>query len=202
MEEKVIVTIGREFGSGGRLIGRLLAKDLGINYYDKELLTETAKESGYAEEFLEEYDEKTKNLFFSYFLPGEYATDLPLNNKVFLAQFDTMKKLAQNHSAVFIGRCADYILKDFPECVNVFVHAKPEVRIKQIAQQLNLSEDDAKDKIEETDKRRKDYYEYYTGNRWDDLDNYHLCIDSGAISIDGAAELIRSYIEIRQKIKH
>ena len=90
MNGKIVVTIGREFGSGGRLIVKLLAEDLGINFYDKELLAETAKQSGYAEKFLEEYDEKAKNLFFSYFLPGEYATDLPLNNKVFLAQFDTM----------------------------------------------------------------------------------------------------------------
>lgn len=200
MNNKIVVTIGREFGSGGRLIGKLLAEDLGINFYDKELLAETAKESGYAEKFLEEYDEKAKNLFFSYFLPGEYATDLPLNNKVFLAQFDTMKNLVKDNSAVFIGRCADYVLKDMPERLSVFVHANQEVRIRQISEQLHLSKKEAKRMLEETDKHRKDYYEYYTGNRWDDLDNYDLCIDSDKMTIDGAVALIRSCIEIKHKI--
>ena len=199
MAEKIIVTIGRKFGSGGSVIGKLLAEDLGINYYDKELLTATARESGLHEDILKEFDEKNKSLFFGYYFSGEYSVDLSLNNKVFLAQFETMKKLAQLESAVFVGRCSDYVLRDHADALNVFVHAQPAYRAIQIMREENMSKGDAEVLIENTDASRADYYKYYTSKEWDDLDNYDLTIDTETLSIDGAVELIKKAIELKQK---
>lgn len=181
------------------MIGRLLAEDLGINYYDKLLLTETARESGLHENILKKFDEKYKNLFFNYYFSGEYTVDLSLNDKVFLAQFDTMKNLAEQDSAIFIGRCSDYVLRDHPETLNVFIHARVAFRVEQIIRENNLSKQEAEKMIEDTDKNRREYYKYYTSSEWDDLDNYDLTIDTETVGLDGAVELIKKAIDLKQK---
>lgn len=144
-----IYTIGREFGSGGREVGEKLAAKLGIKLYDKELLQQAAKDSGFCEEIFENHDEKPTNSFLyslvmdTYSVSGYSAApflDMPLNHKVFLAQFETIKKIAEKESCVIVGRCADYALSDNPDCINIFIHADLDVRIKNVSRNLNISE--------------------------------------------------------------
>ena len=151
-----IYTIGREFGSGGREVGEKLAAKLGIKLYDKELLQQAAKDSGFCEEIFENHDEKPTNSFLyslvmdTYSVSGYSAApflDMPLNHKVFLAQFETIKKIAEKESCVIVGRCADYALSDNPDCINVFIHADLDVRIKNVSRNLNITENKARDII-------------------------------------------------------
>lgn len=205
-EKKLIVTIGREFGSGGREIGQKLADKLGIEFYDKKLLQMAAKESGFCEEIFERQDEKPTNSFLyslvmdSYSL-NRYSTapflDMPLNQKVFLAQFETIKKLAAKGSCVIVGRCADYALADSPHCISVFLHADLEFRMKRIAEELDVTENKAGDLIMKKDKQRASYYNYYTSKKWGDARTYDLTLDSGKIGIDGCVTLLEEYIKLR-----
>lgn len=158
-----IYTIGREFGSGGREVGEKLAAKLGIKLYDKELLQQAAKDSGFCEEIFENHDEKPTNSFLyslvmdTYSVSGYSAApflDMPLNHKVFLAQFETIKKIAEKESCVIVGRCADYALSDNPDCINIFIHADLDVRIKNVSRNLNITENKARDIINKTDKQR------------------------------------------------
>ena len=170
-----IYTIGREFGSGGREVGEKLAAKLGIKLYDKELLQQAAKDSGFCEEIFENHDEKPTNSFLyslvmdTYSVSGYSAApflDMPLNHKVFLAQFETIKKIAEKESCVIVGRCADYALSDNPDCINIFIHADLDVRIKNVSRNLNITENKARDIINKTDKQRASYYNYYTSKKW------------------------------------
>ena len=172
-----IYTIGREFGSGGREVGEKLAAMLGIKLYDKELLQQAAKDSGFCEEIFENHDEKPTNSFLyslvmdTYSVSGYSAApflDMPLNHKVFLAQFETIKKIAEKESCVIVGRCADYALSDNPDCINIFIHADLDVRIKNVSRNLNITENKARDIINKTDKQRASYYNYYTSKKWGD----------------------------------
>lgn len=200
-----IYTIGREFGSGGRDVGAQLAKRLGIKLYDKELLQKAAKESGFCEEIFENHDERPTNSFLyslvmdTYSLNG-YTTapflDMPLNHKVFLAQFDTIKKIAENESCVIVGRCADYALADNPDCINVFIHADLEKRIKVVSKRGNTTESKAKDLILKQDKQRASYYNYYTSKKWGESSGYDLTLDSGKLGIDGCVDMILKFREI------
>lgn len=200
-----IYTIGREFGSGGKEIGEKLAQRLGIQLYDRELLQHAAKESGFCEEIFENHDEKPTNSFLyslvmDTYSVGGYTTspflDMPLNHKVFLAQFESIKKIAATESCVIVGRCADYALSENPDCINIFIHADLETRIKRVSQRMNLTENKAKDIIQKKDKQRASYYNYYTSKRWGDSGSYHMTLDSGKLGIDGCVELILKYREI------
>ncbi len=200
-----IYTIGREFGSGGKEIGEKLAQRLGIQLYDRELLQHAAKESGFCEEIFENHDEKPTNSFLyslvmDTYSVGGYTTspflDMPLNHKVFLAQFETIKKIAAAESCVIVGRCADYALSENPDCINIFIHADLETRIKRVSQRMNLTENKAKDIIQKKDKQRASYYNYYTSKRWGDSGSYHMTLDSGKLGVDGCVELILKYREI------
>ena len=201
-----IITIGRQYGSGGRLIGKRLAEELDIPYYDREILTLSAQESGIGEELFQEYDEKpTRSFLFSLVagMPGRggagaYYMDMPLNHKIFLAQFDTIKRIASQGPCVIVGRCADYVLSDNKNAVNVFVKASMEVKKQRVIAYYGIDKDKAEDVIIKTDKRRASYYNYYANTRWGDLDNYHLVIDSGALGIDGSAAIIREFINGRE----
>ncbi|MDE7436232.1 MAG: cytidylate kinase-like family protein [Lachnospiraceae bacterium] len=205
-QNKLVVTIGREFGSGGREIGQKLADKLGIEFYDKKLLQMAAKESGFCEEIFERQDEKPTNSFLyslvmdSYSL-NRYSTapflDMPLNQKVFLAQFETIKKLATKDSCVIVGRCADYALADKANCISVFLHADLEFRMKRIAQELDVTENKAGDLIMKKDKQRASYYNYYTSKKWGDARTYDLTLDSGKLGIDGCVTLLEEYIKLR-----
>ena len=149
-----IYTIGREFGSGGKDVAKMLSDRLGVKMYDKELLQHAAKESGFCEEIFENHDEKPTNSFLYSLVMDTYSMnsyssapflDMPLNHKVFLAQFDTIKKIASNETCVILGRCADYALSDNPDCINIFVHADLDKRIKLVSKRGNLTENKARE---------------------------------------------------------
>ena len=205
-----VYTIGREFGSMGLLVGQKLAERLGIKYYDKELLQQAAKESGFCEEIFENHDEKPSNSFLyslvmDTYSAGNYAAapflDMPLNHKVFLAQFDTIKNIAEKESCVIVGRCADYALANNPDVINVFVRADLEDRIKIISKRLDLTENKAKDMILKNDKQRASYYNYYTSKKWGDTSSYDLTINTSKISVDNAVDLIldfRKYMDAKK----
>ena len=200
-----IYTIGREFGSGGREVGEKLAAKLGIKLYDKELLQQAAKDSGFCEEIFENHDEKPTNSFLyslvmdTYSVSGYSAApflDMPLNHKVFLAQFETIKKIAEKESCVIVGRCADYALSDNPDCINIFIHADLDVRIKNVSKNLNITENKARDIINKTDKQRASYYNYYTSKKWGDSKSYNLSLDAGKLGTDNCVEMILKFREL------
>lgn len=206
-----IYTIGREFGSGGKQVGEKLAERLGIKIYDKELLQQAAKDSGFCEEIFENHDEKPTNSFLyslvmdTYSVSGYSAApflDMPLNHKVFLAQFETIKKIAENESCVIVGRCADYALAENPDCINVFIHADMDVRIRNIAKKLNVTDNKARDIINKTDKQRASYYNYYTSKKWGDSKSYNLSLDAGKLGIDNCVEMILKYRELMDTMKN
>ena len=199
-----IYTIGREFGSAGYEVGRLLAERLGVKLYDKELLAQAAKDSGFCEEIFENHDERPTNSFLyslvmDTYSGGNYSSapflDMPLNHKVFLAQFDTIKKIAERESCVIVGRCADYALASNPDCLNVFVHADLEDRIKAVSKRNDVTENKAKDLIQKKDKQRASYYNYYSNHQWGDGRYYDLCINTGKISPEHAVQVILKCLE-------
>ena len=205
-----IYTIGREFGSGGKKVGEKLAAKLGIKLYDKELLQQAAKDSGFCEEIFENHDEKPTNSFLyslvmdTYSVSGYSAApflDMPLNHKVFLAQFETIKKIAERESCVIVGRCADYALSDNPDCINVFIHAEMDKRIKNVSKNLNITENKARDIINKTDKQRASYYNYYTSKKWGDSKSYNLSLDAGKLGTDNCVEMILKYRELLDAMK-
>lgn len=205
-----IYTIGREFGSGGREVGEKLAAKLGIKLYDKELLQQAAKDSGFCEEIFENHDEKPTNSFLyslvmdTYSVSGYSAApflDMPLNHKVFLAQFETIKKISEKESCVIVGRCADYALSDNPDCINVFIHADLDVRIKNVSRNLNITENKARDIINKTDKQRASYYNYYTSKKWGDSKSYNLSLDAGKLGTDNCVEMILKFRELMDAMK-
>ena len=205
-----IYTIGREFGSGGREVGEKLAAKLGIKLYDKELLQQAAKDSGFCEEIFENHDEKPTNSFLyslvmdTYSVSGYSAApflDMSLNHKVFLAQFETIKKIAEKESCVIVGRCADYALSDNPDCINIFIHADLDVRIKNVSRNLNITENKARDIINKTDKQRASYYNYYTSKKWGDSKSYNLSLDAGKLGTDNCVEMILKFRELMDAMK-
>lgn len=203
-----VITIGREFGSGGMDVARKLSERLNVKYYDKELLAMAAKESGLCEEIFENHDEKPTSSFLYSLVMDTYSVsgyasapflDMPLNHKVFLAQFDTIKKLAEKESCIIVGRCADYALADHPNCISVFIHADKEFRINHVMETFQLTQDKAKDMIQKTDKKRASYYNYYSSKKWGDSRSYNLSLDSSQLGIDGCVEMILKYMEEKQK---
>ena len=205
-----IYTIGREFGSGGRDVGEKLAERLGVKLYDKELLQRAAKDSGFCEEIFENHDERPTNSFLYSLVMDTYSMngyntapflDMPLNHKVFLAQFETIKKIAEKESCVIVGRCADYALSDNPDCINVFIHADLDVRIKNVSRNLNITENKARDIINKTDKQRASYYNYYTSKKWGDSKSYNLSLDAGKLGTDNCVEMILKFRELMDAMK-
>ena len=202
-----IITISRQHGSAGLQIGRELAKELDIPCYDKELLERAAKDSGLCKEIFEANEKKPTSSFlyslvmdtYSYGYSSGVLSDMPLNQKVFLAQFDTIKQLAKEGPCVFIGRCADYALEDNPNCLSVFVHADLKKRIRRVAAINSISDAKAKDIIQKMDKSRASYYNYYTCKKWGDMESYHVCLDSGIFGIDGTVNLLKLMIEQREQ---
>ena len=201
-----IITIGREFGSAGREIGYKIADDFGIKLYDKEMLNRAAKESGICEELFEAHDEKPTNSFLYSLVMDTYSlgyssgsyTDMPINHKVFLAQFDAIKKIASEGPCILVGRCADYALEEFDNVLTVFIHAKMEARIRRIARIYNLTDAKAKEMIQKTDKQRSSYYNYYTNKKWSDAESYDICLDSSVLGIEGTAESIKQLVAIKE----
>ncbi len=205
MSTKTIITIERQYGSGGHLIGQKLAKDLGIPFYDEELIKVAAKESGICEEIFESFDEKPTTSFLYSLVMDPYSLgynsnsfDLPLNHKVFLAAFDTIKDIAAKGPCVFVGRCADYALEDFDNCLSVYIHAPFEDRIKRIEDVYEIPSDKSKEALIKTDKQRSSYYNYYSSNKWGDAKSYDLCLDSSYLGIDGSVDLIKQVIKMKE----
>ena len=207
MNNNLVITIGRQFGSGGRQIGKLLSEKLSIPYYDKEILAVAAKDSGICEELLEHHDEKpTRSLLFSLVTGaqmhnslGSTYMDMPLNHKIFLAQFDAIRRVASEGPCVIVGRCADYVLRDKPNAVKLFVRADMRQRMERAVAVHNVDIDKAEDYVRKMDKQRASYYNYYATNTWGDINNYDLCLDTGKLGIEGSVELILEYLALREK---
>lgn len=204
MKTTSIITIGRQYGSGGREIGEKLAKNLEIPFYDKELLDRAANDSGLCKELFENHDEKPTNSFLYSLVMDTYSfgyssaafTDMPINHKVFLAQFEAIKKLAGEGPCVMVGRCADYALSEFDNCFSIFIHSDMESRIRRIARKYQMKDNKARDAILKTDKSRSSYYNYYTNKRWGDASSYHLSLDSGKMGVDKTVSCIIEALKI------
>ena len=208
MKTNTIITIGREFGSAGREIGYKVAEAFDIKLYDKEMLARAAKESGICEEIFETHDEKPTNSFlyslvmdtYSMGYSGNTYTDMPINHKVFLAQFDAIKKIADEGPCILVGRGADYALESYKNVVSVFIHADMNARIRRIARIYDLTDAKAKDMIIKTDKKRSSYYNYYTNKKWSDAESYELCLTSSELGIEGTAKAIIEYVKLKESI--
>lgn len=193
-----IITIGRQFGSLGHEVGQKVAEHYNIKYYDKELLSRVAKESGYCQEMIQSNDERPTNSFLYNLVMDTYSfgynassfVDMPISHKVFLAQFDTIKKIASEGPCVIIGRCADYALAEKKNVLNVFVHADSEWKIRNIMNSQNISEAKAKDMMQKKDKQRQSYYNYYSSKKWGRADSYDLSLNSAKLGIDGCVNMI------------
>lgn len=199
MDKRVIITIGRQFGSGGKSVATAIGERLGIPVYDQELIISAAKKSGLSPEFLKESDEH-RHLFSLGGILGigrfwHNTGNLMDDNELFRIQSDAIRELAQKGSAVFVGRASDYVLRDM-ETVDVFIHAPLEARKQRVAERLGISQEEAEAEIEKRDKIRKDYYDLFTlGDNWGVASNYDLCIDSSLLGIDGTADLIIRFAE-------
>ena len=197
---KRIITIGRQFGSGGHEIGTRLAEALDVPYYDKDLLKRAAKESGLCEHLFENFDERPRSLLFSLAM-DPYAFSNPaapfgsVEQEIFLATFNAVKQVAAEGPCVIIGRCADYALREREDVLNLFVHAPLAERVKRIARVRGLSEAKAKDQINKMDKQRASYYNYYTSKKWGAVSSYDYCLDSSILGLEGTVELVRYILD-------
>ena len=209
MATNSVITIGRQFGSGGRKVGEMLSQRLGIPYYDKQLLAEASKDSGIAEALFEDHDEKpTRSLLFSLVtgmqLRGDSSAmymDMPLNHKIFLAQFDAIRRIASEGPCVIVGRCADYVLRDKANAVSVFVKADLPSRVRRAVEQYGLSPDKAEDAVRRADKQRASYYNYYASKKWGDARSYDLCLNSSVTGVDGAVQIIQEFAKVKMANK-
>lgn len=206
MEKKIIITIGRQFGSGGRTIGKKLAEKLGIAYYDKELINLASKESGICGEFFEKADEKTSGSLLKALAMGFsmnnaifQSNDYLSNESLFQIQSDVIRKVAAEQSCILVGRCADYILREDRDCISVFISASPEDRIKRVMGYNNISEKEAEDSIHKADKSRASYYNYYTDKNWGAAESYDLCINSSLYGLEQTTDFIQAFVELSRK---
>lgn len=205
--ENVIITIARHYGSGGKTIGEMLAKELGINCYDREIIRMASDDSGIAEGLFGQADEKLKNsplrriiknIYEGQLIPPE-SDEFVSHDNLFNYQAKAIRELAQTESCVIIGRCADFVLKDNKNVISVFVHANKEFSLARAKERLGFSDKEVEKYIAKTDKYRAEYYKYYTGHEWNDARNYDLCLDSSDLGFEGCVEEIKSYIKIREK---
>ena len=190
-----IITIAREYGCGGRLIAKKLADRLGFDYYDSDLISLAAEKTGMTEAYIKEIEQKkVSNFLYTLFLSGQSLT---LADQVFIAQAEIIRAAAEKNSSVFVGRCADYILKDFPDCVNLFLYAPADVRIRRVCEEYRESDpDQAELYITRKDKERASYYNYFSTNTWGNYKNYDLCIDC-QIGVDATVDLIADFMKLK-----
>lgn len=196
-----IINIGRSLGSGGRAIGHMLAEEFGIAYYDREILALAAKESGLCTEVFERNDEKNRFLRtlgnIIPFVGGSsafYKNELS-NENLFRLQSEAIRKAASDHSCIFIGRCADYVLRDFPRCVNVFITADMADRTGNVMKATGCTEEKAREMIEKGDRERADFYNFYSSGTWGAASTYHLCVNSSVLGMEATAQFIKHFIE-------
>lgn len=198
--EKIIINVGRQLGSGGHDIGRMLALDFDAKYYDRELLNLAAKESGFSEKIFEQNDERKGffrglfNIQTAHLGGGSLYKSNFSQESLFQFQSDAIKKAAQEGSCVFVGRCADYILRDFKNVVNIFITASMRFRIEQVVAKQGVPYEQARHIIEQGENRRAQYYNYYTGKKWGAAESYDLCIDSSVLGLVETEKLIATFI--------
>lgn len=195
-----VLNIGRQLGSGGHAIGIILAKEFGIKFYDKEVLDLAAQESGFSKYFFERDDEHrgfVKSLFNSiipFISSGDPYGNQLSSESLFKFQSDAIKKAAEKESCVFVGRCADYVLRDHPRCVNIFISADMEDRVTRLMQNLQVDAQEAEKRALEGDDKRASYYNYYSALTWGEAATYHICINSSVLGIEGTADFLKSFI--------
>lgn len=202
MKEYPVITISRQYGSGGREIGQRLAKQLDIPYYDNELITMAAQESGFAPELFANADQNASNsLLFSLSLYGTTAGtyNMPIGDQVFLIQSDIIRKVAEQGPCVIVGRCADYVLHENPNCLSVFLRAPLAWRIEHAVANYGLERMGAKDVINRTDKKRSVYYLHFTGEKWGVADTYHITVDTSRVGIPSTVDMLCGLAESWEK---
>ena len=191
---KRIITISREFGSGGRSIGKLVAEKLGYRFFDSELVNKVAQRSGFSPEFIEEsgeYASARSSLLFALATASQYSADgLSMHDRLYIEQTKIIEEIAAEGECVIVGRCADFILRDRKDCLNVYIHADMESRAKRIVERYGESDKSPEKRLTEKDQKRKVYYKNYTGRNWGQAQNYDICLNSGALGIETCAELI------------
>jgi cytidylate kinase len=207
MDDRYVINIGRQLGSGGKVIGEKLAARLGIAFYDKELINLASQESGLCKELFEKADEKPSQTIlggllgarFSLFTDTSSASYMNClsNDALFKIQSDVIRRLASEQSCLFVGRCADYILREDPRCVNVFITASMEARVKRLCELEHLTREEAEGRIAKTDKKRSEYYNYYSYKTWGSASTYHLCVDSSALGIEETVLFIEAFAKRR-----
>ena len=194
---KSVITISRQYGSGGRFIAKLLSEKLGIPYYDNELITLAARESGYSEAIFEKAEQLSTHSFL-YSLSMFGSTDgiygLPLADKVYIAQSEIIKKCAENGPCIIVGRCSDYVLKDYDNVINFFIYSDEERKVERAVKYYGISADKAASELKKKDKKRANYYNYYTSRNWGSYENYHLSINSDAVGVEAAVEILAAFV--------
>ncbi len=202
--QNFVITIARGYGSGGRTIGKMLSEELGINFYDRELLRLASDDSGINENLFAQADEKIKNsllykvahkVYKGELIPPD-KDDFVSNDNLFNYQAKVIKELANQESCIIVGRCADYILKDYKNVVRLYIYASTEHCIDTLSTMSSLTHKELEKKILTTDKRHAEYYEHYTGQKWSDVSNYDLCINTGVLTFENAAGLVKEYLKI------
>ena len=199
-----IITIGRQFGSGGKDVGKMVADALNIPFYDKELVELAAKKSNFNEDAVKEIDERATHSLLYSIVTGSFGLDglnsplfyeMPMNDKFFIAQSEIIKEVAAKESCVIVGRCADYVLSEVEnvDVLSTFIYGSLDYRSMRVARNLNLTLPRARDYIKKTDKQRRTYYDYYTSHEWGKISNYDLCINTEKIGIESAAQMIINY---------
>ena len=193
----MIITIGRQHGSSGREIARLLAEKLNYKCYDKEIVDEAANHSDFSRDLIDAFDEKRMSAFILH--AGGYGLNenFRLNMPVVSAQFDAMRNIAEKGNCIFVGRCADYILRDHDDLVSVFILGDMDERLKCLERRQGLDETEARKKIKEVDKDRSSFYRYYSDQTWGDAQNYDMCINSSKLGVEGTVQVILDYIKVR-----
>ncbi len=196
-----IITIGRQFGSGGRKIGEALAESLGVKYYDKELISLAAKESGVDPSVFDSVDERAANSLLYSLSMGVYSfagnmDQMPVNDRLYVLQHKIIRQIADEGGCVIIGRCADYVLRDRQELVRIFVCADMDYRIRRAIEQKGVKESKAEQAVHKTDKSRANYYNFYSGRKWGQTENYDLCINRTNLTDEQAVSVIRGYIDV------
>jgi cytidylate kinase len=201
MKQNYAITIGRQLGSGGKRIGELLSQRLGISCYDKELILLASRESGLGKEFFEKADEKSSYSFFSNFygfrtgFMGNNTGNYLCNETLFKIQSDVVRELAEKESCIFVGRCADYILRNHPHCLKVFISADMKDRVQRVIREEKITEKEAGNIIEQIDKKRAGYYNYYSNKVWGMATSYDLCVNSSVFSIEEICSILEEYVK-------
>ena len=196
------LTIEREYGSGGRLIGKKLSEILEVPFYDKELIAIAAKQSGMSEEVFAKADERASSSLLYSLVMGSYtsvANNMPINDKLFLLQADIIKEAAKKGPFVIVGRCADYVLRDEPNCLNLFLQAPKKIRMRRAVEEYGVEADKAADAVAKKDKQRGNYYNFYSNRKWGDMQNYDLILDTHTFGLQGSVDIILRALEEKEK---